>query len=375
MEEGPVFCQFPLELSQSAWSELSSLAAALAKETLAAEMELLHRVDLHTNLGLPPLVRRCLRCIPTEGPTQCGPRIMRFDFHWTRDGWQISEANTDVAGGFIESSGATRLMAMERQESRLPGDPAGILSDAVLRVVGRGALVGLMHLTIYSEDRQVMLYLARRLEEAGLITCLFSPEQLRWKSGQAIVDCDWHKGPVDLLIRFFPTEWLPRLPSKTAWAGFFAGGRTRVSNPAYAVLTQSKRFPLVWDKLATRLATWRSLLPQTFSPREVQVTLDGDWVLKPALGHEGHNVAIHGVNEPEDWERVHNTAKKDPEAWAAQRRFEILPLITSDGPMYPCVGVYVIDGCVAGAYGRVASRPLIDDRSREVAVLVKHSTE
>jgi len=37
---------------------------------------------------------------------------------------------------------------------------------------------------------------------------------------------------------------------------------------------------------------------------------------------------------------------------------------------YPSVGIYTIDGHAAGAYGRIAERPLIDGRARDAAVLV-----
>ena len=279
--------------------------------------------------------------------------------------------NTDVAGGFIEASGVTRLVAAHHPDCRPAGDPAGAWAEAVRRRTGPGARVGLMHLTVYTDDRQLMLYLARRLEEVGVAACPFSPGQPRWAGGRAGVACDWYVGPVDLVFRFFPADWLPRLPARTGWQGFLAGGRTPTCNPAYAVLTQSKRFPLAWDRLATPLPAWRALLPETRSPRDVAGAPEADWVLKPALGHEGLNVGVPGVTDPGHWREIRRAARCDPGAWAAQRRFAPLPLATPDGPMYPCLGVYVIDGRPAGAYGRMGRRPLIDDRSREIAVLVR----
>jgi hypothetical protein len=170
------------------------------------------------------------------------------------------------------------------------------------------------------------------------------------------------------VLRFFPADWLPRLPGASGWGCFFAGGRTPTCNPGYAVLTQSKRFALTWDDLAMPLPTWRALLPETRSPRDV----DGkaDWVHKPALAHEGTDVGIRGVVETTEWQRIRRAALRDPEIWVAQRRFEALPLETPDGPLYPCVGVYVIDGEVAGAYGRAGTRPLINYLAREIVVLV-----
>lgn len=372
-EDRAVLCPFPLVLHQSEWERLTLLAAELAKETLAAESELLTRPDLHRHLGLPRELCRCLqrtsKDLPTTTPSRV--RVMRFDFHWTTEGWKISEANTDVAGGYIESSGVTKLMALEYPDCQPPGDPTGVLCDAILSTVGQKGLIGLMHLPIYTEDRQVVLYLARRLEEIGLRTCLFSPEQFRWSGGQVLVDCAWHSGSVDLVFRFFPAEWLPRLARRTKWAGFFHSGKTVVCNPAYGVLTQSKRFPLVWEALKTPLPSWRSILPETLSPQHVKCAEIRDWVLKPALGHEGNHVAIYGVSPAEDWQRIRDAVSREPEAWAAQRRFELLPVTTAEGDMYPCLGVYVIAGKVAGAYGRIATRPLINDKSRDVVVLVK----
>jgi glutathionylspermidine synthase len=373
-EDRPVLCPFPLVLGAETWEQVARLAEALARETLAAEQELLRRPDLHDRLGLPWALRRALSRAAGRGPTPGAARVIRFDFHWTADGWRISEANTDVAGGFIESSGVTRLVAACYPDCDPAGDPAGALTDAIRDRVGAGARVGLMHLTVYTEDRQIMLYLARRLEERGVSACLFSPVQLRWHAGQAGVASDWHTGPLDLVVRFFPADWLPRLPALTGWEAFLAGGRTPACNPAYAVLTQSKRFPLTWDRLDTPLPVWRALLPETRSPRDLAGRRDGDWVLKPALGHEGLNVGIRGVTVPADWRCIRRLASWFPGAWAAQRRFDVAALMTPDGPLYPCLGVYVIDGRAAGAYGRMGVRPLIDDRSREIAVLVRPGT-
>jgi glutathionylspermidine synthase len=252
------------------------------------------------------------------------------------------------------------------------GDPAGRLSEMIQRAVRSAAPVGFMHMACYTEDRQVMLHLAQRLQARGLATCLFQPSQIRWTNGLALISSDGYQGPLSLVFRFYPAEWLPQLPATTAWEGFLTGGETAICNPASAILTQSKRFPLIWDQLTTSLSTWRDLLPETRSPLDINGHADGEWVFKPALGYEGKDVAISGVTETTDWQRIHRAARKNPEAWVAQRRFECLPLSTPDGLMYPCLGIYVIEGRAAGAYGRMGIRPLIDDRSREIAILLSN---
>lgn len=368
VEGRPSLCSFPLVLERAAWEQVARLASELTRETLAAEHELVRRSELHGDLGLPPALVHCLRRIACDGPTSAGPRFMRFDFHWTTDGWRISESNTDVAGGFIEASGVTQLFAACYPDCQTTGDPSGMLSEAMHGKLDHGGHVGLLHLTAYAEDRQVMLYLARRLEERGLPVCLLGPSQMRWRAGKLEATCDWYTGPLALLFRFLPAEWLPRAAS---WEFLFAGGQTPVSNPGYAVLTQSKRFPLVWDRLRTPLPTWRSLLPETCAPEAAKNLEQGHWVLKPALGHEGHEVRIRLVADPLVWQRALREVRQRPQVWAAQRLFNPVPLATPEGLLYPCLGVYVIDGQVAGCYGRMSAEPLTDDRSREVVVLMR----
>jgi nucleoside-diphosphate-sugar epimerase/glutathionylspermidine synthase len=374
VEGAPLLCPFPLVLDSPAWDQVARLSSQLAREALAAEAELSQRPDLHVQLGLPRALRRCLRHLRGAACASRELRVIRFDFHWTPEGWRISEANTDVAGGFIEASGVTQLLATCYPGCRAGGDPAGTLADATQRRCGAGCRVGLLHLSVHSEDYQTMLYLARRLEERGVRPCLLSTAQLRWRAGGFDADCDWDRGPLDLLFRFLPAEWLPQMLRAVTWHGLFTGGRTLLCNPGRAVLTQSKRFPLVWDRLVTRLPTWRSLLPETRSPADVPDLESGNWVLKPALGHEGHNVRLHAVTEEDEWRRLVRFVRKHPDDWAAQRRFCPIPLATPDGLLYPCVGVYVIDGRVCGCYGRLAPRPLIDERSREVAILVRDAS-
>jgi glutathionylspermidine synthase len=374
-EDRQVLCPFALVIDASVWRQLALCAEALAQEALLAERELLERPDLIARLGLPRSLFRCFHRIPTQGATTAGPRVMRFDFHWTTEGWRISEGNIDAAGGFIEASGVTRLMAECYPHCRVAGDPAGRLSALVHGLVGTDAKVGLMHLTVYIEDRQVMLYLAKRLEECGLSTRLFSPGQLRWVNGQARVVSDSYTGPLDLVIRFFPTEWLPRLSACTGWETFVAGGRTFACNPGYAILTQSKRFPLIWDQLVTKLPTWRTLLPETRSPRELAGFPGSGWVFKPVLGHEGRDIGIPEVTEPDALAGILRAARKNPEDWIIQRRFETPPVQTPEGPLYPCLGVYVIEGQAAGIYGRMGVCPLIDGGCREAAVLIGPDNE
>jgi glutathionylspermidine synthase len=376
VEDECTVADFALLLSTSAWAELTLLAERLAAETLAAEDELSRRPELHRRLGLPRLVRRAM-VSRTRGSTNGGARarsrsfarLIRFDFHLTSDGWRISEANTDVPGGLNEASGYASLLAPYYPGAAGVGDPAGAYAAAIAQSLGSGTTVVLAHATAYTDDRQVMAYLARELDRLGLRAQLASPAHLRWHRGRARIATAWAHGQADGIVRFFPGEWLPNLPRRCGWRHFFGRSATPLSNPATALLTQSKRFPLVWDELGTPVPTWRALLPETRDPRACDWRSSDAWVIKPALGRVGEDVGIQGVTPPKDWRKLARHVRWHPKQWVAQRRFEAIPLAVDGETLYPCVGVYTVDGRVAGAYGRLAHQPLINWKARDVAIL------
>jgi glutathionylspermidine synthase len=365
-----VLATYPLFLDSEAWNEISRLAESLSRETLAAERELFQRAELHAKFGLPPQITAAIRrCAETDLPNGVA-RVMRFDFHFTRDGWRISEANSDVPGGFVEASGFTKLVAKHfRGDVQLCGDPAGAYADALAHSAGGERTIALVHATWHSDDRQVMEYIARRLREIGVKSALLAPDELEWHAGEARRRGAAGKSPL-LLARFFPAEWLPRIGGRSRWEPWFRGSRSPLSNPATAVLVQSKRFPLVWDALRTPLTHWRTLLPETRSVREMAGPLE-DWVLKPTLGRVGEDVAIEGVTATDKFRNLHRDARRNESAWVAQRRFDTIPIATADGMRYPCIGVFTIDGRTAGAYGRVAAGPIVDQDAQDAAVLVR----
>ena len=370
VEDVSVLAPFPLVIEEPAWRELATLAEALAAETLGAEEELTQRHDLLPELALPRAFLREVRRL--KNPPARSPRVMRFDFHPTRDGWRISEVNSDVPGGFIESSAFPELIAHHLGGAlQTTGDPASILCDAVARSVPRGGSVGLVHATAYTDDRQVMVFLSRALQARGLWTCLISPEQLRWRDGKAAIHCGFHKGEADALVRFFPAEWLPNLPARSQWPMLLSGGRTPLINPATALLTQSKRFPLVWHQMRTPMPLWRQLLPETRDPRDADWRRDNGWVVKPALGRVGDAIGMVGVTPQREWKAIRRGVRWFSRHWVAQKRFEALPVDTPEGPMFPCFGVYTVGGRAAGIYGRIASTALINHLARDVAVLVR----
>jgi hypothetical protein len=337
---------FALLLVPQAWSELRSLALALAREAIAAEPSLLRKDALH-RLGVPRrLVDPLLRAPP---PSTC--RAMRFDFHWTKDGFRLSEVNADVPGGFSESSAVPALMAPWFEGARPLGDPAGAWASA-LSGMSRGP-IGMLWAPGYMEDLQILAYLARRLSALGIETRFAQPAQLEWIGGRAHLRGE----RLGALLRFYQGEWLPSLPSR-AFRPLLCESETPVANPPASIALESKRFPLVWDDLGLLLPTWRRLLPETVEPRKAR---GPGWLFKGAFSNNGDAVG--------DTRALARAALLSPRRYVAQRRFEAPPVETPLGPMFACIGVYVIDGAVAGAYGRISPRPIIDYAAIDVAVL------
>lgn len=415
VEDQAILCPFPLLLDRDAWQQLARWSEQLADETLRAEADLLDRPESLDELGLPRSIRHHLQRQGRMPRAVWGPRIMRFDFHWTTTGWRISEVNSDVPGGFIEAAAYTQLFAEAWQVTgnRFPtpnrtddgklelephdqpdrtaccsglagesgahdvrpgirfqpaGDPARSLLEAMLRFPARQ--IGLVHATAYTDDRQVMIYLARELDRCGLDAHLVSPADVQFERDHTNLLTANGLIRADLLMRFYPGEWLPHLGRRRAWGGFFAGSPTPLSNPATALITQSKRFPLVWDRFHLSLPTWRELLPETCDPRRVNWRGDDQWVLKPTWGRVGDEIGLRGVIPAFDWKKIAHQASWWPRYWAAQRRFEIVPIPAGQRLVYPVIGVYTVDHHVAGIYGRLASRPLIDHLAQDVPVFI-----
>jgi hypothetical protein len=360
---------FPVVIPGAVARTLGRLAEQLASEALGAEPAVLQDHRSLRMLGLPRTVRHVLG--DSSGLTPAAVRVIRFDFHPTAEGWRISEANADVPGGYTESSLLPRLMAEYFPGTRPAGDPACELAEAISSAIAGRGLVGLATATGYMEDQQVVAYLERHLVERSCAALRVHPSQITWSGGFAYVPArTGTPRRLDAIVRFYQGEWLANLPLHQGWHHFFRGGRTKVCNPGTALLVESKRFPLVWDQTNLNLPTWRRLLPQTEDPRAGCGRKRRGWVLKTAFCNTGDAVAFSDVPDRLRWRRATWSARLNPGAWVAQRRFRTLPIPTPRGPMFPCLGVFTINGRASGIFGRLSHTPLIDFAATEVAVLL-----
>jgi glutathionylspermidine synthase len=315
---------------------------------------------------LPRGIRSVLRQAGKVRATPPAARVLRFDFHWTVDGWRISEVNSDVPGGFSEASELPALMAMNNSGTQVAGNPAAAWADAIAASVPTGQTVALVVAAGFMEDQQVMAYLAQLLGRRRITSHWAAPGDLRWRLGHAYLQSRLSLGPIGAIVRFFQAEWL----DVRSCAPLFVGGQTPVCNPGTAILTESKRFPLVWDQLSTALPTWRRLLPTTADPRDADWLRNDSWLVKSALCNTGDTVVIRSLLSNDQWCSATRAVRRYPAMWVAQRRFEACPIPTPTAPIYPCIGVYTVNGCPIGIYGRFSYTPLIDFAAVDVAILI-----
>ncbi|HJS98370.1 MAG TPA: glutathionylspermidine synthase family protein [Terriglobales bacterium] len=308
-----------LLLDSHTWDDLADWSEAMAGEISAAETELACRPDLQRTLGVPRSLRWVLKRGLREGFTACAARVMRFDFHLTTEGWQVSEVNSDVPGGFTEASIFTERMALHYRRARIAGSPLTGWTAAMVDVTGGIGTVALLSAPGYMEDQQVTAVLADCLHQRGIATRLIHrANQLEWRSGYARMVADAML--IGAIVRFYQAEWVCRF-RRSAWERFFVGGRTPVSNHGLAVLSESKRLPLIWDHLDTRMDACRALFPEARDPRNAAWQGNDEWVVKAVFSNTGDHVSTRDRLPREQWQSLGREVKRRPEQWVLQRRF------------------------------------------------------
>jgi glutathionylspermidine synthase len=357
----------PLLIDPQSWAFVCEAAEKLALEAIGAELELLQRENLQAKIGIPSRMRRVL--LSSKNPQRCSSmvRIMRFDFHFTTEGWRISEINSDVPGGFAESSVLPKLYAQHFPEAKVLGNPLEAWRQAMTEAFG-GGRIAMLCAPGYLEDQQVVSLLAKELAKTGNDCHLLQhPGQLTWRDGRAFLKGDGYS--IDVIFRFYQAEWLCQFPRNTGWEFFFSPSRTLVTNPGLGILSESKRFALIRDEISIPMPTWKELLPACVDPREISKKDRDEWVLKGTFSNTGDEVKLGTEMTDKLWGRLLQKAQRHREQWVAQRRFETVPIDSPQGTLYPCIGVYTINGKACGAYLRLSSRQVTDHWARESALL------
>ena len=365
-----VLLDFPLLMRPGEWPRLARLAEQLTLELLAAERELLLRPDLYPLLGLAPDIERVLQSCGPDGRTASGPRIMRFDFYHTTDGWRFSEANPDTPGGYIEAYGYTKPMVTYYSGYSPPPNPAAVNAEAIRKSVDKGAQVAVVLAGTDPYGMRQVEFLMKEIEMRGVRGIKANIGRLRWKSGLAQVVRSHSTGTPSLVVRQITVEQMLKLCRGSHWADWFSGPRTPVSNPCYSILIESKRLPCILKELDAPMPAYRSHSPESRFPTEISPSSQNQWVFKPAFGVAGRGVAIAGVTRKLAFSGAAEISRRHPMNWVGQRRFESVAVPTERGPGHVCLGIYTVDGSAAGAYARIRGTALIDKHALSIPVLI-----
>jgi glutathionylspermidine synthase len=321
-------------------------------------------------LGLPRAIRTLFARSNQAGALSHGARILRFDFHWTREGWRVSEVNSDVPGGFAEASIFTALIAEHGGSAHPVGSPLDRWTEAIARAAATPGAIAVLSAPGFMEDLQIAELLTRRLRALGREAYCAVPRQISWAKGRARLNLAWYEGPVSAIVRFYQAEWLASLPASMGWRELFTSVAPPVLNPGSSILTESKRLPLVWNALDAAAPTWRALLPESRDPREVRWKDDG-WVMKQAFCNTGDTVLVYPRLARSDQRGLALDVALRPGSWVAQRRFDPVGIETPAGLLYPCLGVYTVDGAAVGVYARASASGVTDGSALDLALLVE----
>ena len=369
-----VLLEQPLILGVDDWTYLATSAEKMAEEINSAEAELLAQPRLMAQLAMPASLLRVLRpgdssnALPTV-------RTLRFDFHPTLEGWQTSEVNSDVPGGFAEASYFTAMMAVHYPGTRPAGDPLQAWTTAMTKSPASTSEVAILYAPGYMEDQQIATLLGSALTHEGCaVHFAQSPGELRWRDGRACFYGMRSAAPLGAIVRFYQAEWLAKLPRRAGWHHLFSKSRTMVANPGYAVLSESKRWPLIWKHLSSPTDTLQSMFPECREPNAVDSD-EENWVFKAAYSNTGDDVIMPSSIDAATWKKQRKLILRRPDRWVAQRRFTTTRISADSAEFSPCIGVYTINGRAEGAYVRLARGSIVDYRACEAALLIDERKE
>ena len=374
----PQFCdnntlaKYVLILTKEENNEVIKLTKKLDKETRAAEEYLNKNTKISKKLALPKKIIEQIPNMRNYDNTK-NIRLMRYDFHPDIQGkWVVTEVNSDVPGGFAESSLLPNLAREVIDIPELEYTSFGEkMVEAINNKLNKKGTIMMVHCTCFSDDRQVMQYMGDRLKREGYKIIYGAADHINFKEKQAYCILDNNKERIDLIFRFTPLEWLIQMKPRR-WDGYFNSETISCNHPV-AIYAQSKRFPFVWnylEKANISMETWKDLLPETMEVKDLGKRQG--FIYKPIYGRVGEKISIKEACKGDEYKKIMKDVTKHPKQYIAQKKFESFPLKGEDGKEYHvCLGSYIIEGEHAGYYARISEYPRIDSYAADIPVLIE----
>jgi len=270
----------------------------------------------------------------------------RFDFAF--DGTQppkLLEYNADTPTALVEASVAQWFWL---QDCFKIADQFNSIHERLIEAWKRqaGRRVHFASIKDFPEDEQTVVYLQDTAHQAGLKTKFVHIEDLGWDSKlECFTDMDDEK--VETCFKLYPWEWM--------WHEEFGEHLSAESvhfiEPAWKMLLSNKGLlAVLWELFPGH----ENLLPCFETPN----ALGGDFVKKPRLAREGHNVTY-----VERGTTVEETGGDYGEEGHVYQALAPFPDFNGNRPV---MGVWVIDHEAGGLGIREDKRRIIGNFSRFV---------
>ncbi|MCR5187261.1 MAG: glutathionylspermidine synthase family protein [Clostridia bacterium] len=367
--------KYVLLLTQEESEKLKTLTEKLDSETSTAEKYLNNHPKIAKKLKLPKELSEQIPNMQSYDESR-NIRLARYDFHPSVDGeWVVTEVNSDVPGGFAESSLLPDLARKTIDMSNLSYVSFGeAMVESINHKLNKNGTIMMVHSTCYSDDRQVMQYMGERLEMEGYHIIYGATNHIKFSDKEAYSILDNYNCKIDLIFRFTSLEWFIKMRPRR-WDGYFDTTTISCNHPI-CMYSQTKRFPLVFEdlqKAGINMDTWKKHSPETRAvTKEDLVYSSEDYIFKPVYGRAGENVSIKEACRGEEYKQIINDVKKHPGKYICQRKFISKPLYDNYGNRFHvCVGSFVIDGKHAGFYGRISPHPRIDSYAADIPILIE----
>ncbi len=363
--------KYALILTKAEHKLIKQLTEQLDDETIKAENFLNNNLNLVKPLKLSKKFNKELKSMSNYDSTK-HIRLMRYDFHPTKDFYAVSEVNSDVPGGFAEGSLMPKFANNLLKNKYDYIDFSEYLLKSIKNKIKKNSNIALVHCTSYSDDRQVMQFLGDKLNKDGYSSIYCDASHIRFKNNKAYSILNNNEVDINCIIRFTPLEWLKDIKQKH-WSGYF-NTTTPSCNHPISIFAQTKRFPLIFDELEKNnilMTTWKKLLPETLEIKNN--TLENDYIYKPVYGRVGEKIAIKEAISKEEYESILKDVKKHPKKYLMQKKFISHPLKIDNQEFHLCLGSYTVNNKHAGYYARISNTPRIDSNALDIPVLIERN--
>lgn len=278
----------------------------------------------------------------------------RFDLRYDGQGpAKLLEYNADTPTAVFETAVFQwRWLedAIARQSLASDADQFNSLHERLIegfKTIGKDRLLHLAGTLAVPEDAGTLAYLEDCAHQAGLPTSTIEMDAIGRTRGGVFIDDK--NGPIDLLFKLYPWEWMMR----EAFGAYLPGAPTQFIEPPWkAILSNKGILPLLWAMFPGH----PNLLPAYFDDDDMAAQLGTSYARKPLYSREGANIELVASG---------NALDRDDGPYGAEGfvRQALAPLPQFDGN-HTVLGSWIAAGQPCGLSVREDASPITKNSSR-----------